>query len=283
MSDTKTKPITDPKRLRPFGQNVELCADIKGLTLEVVAKEANIPLSLLTSFLHGRGVLTPEVVERLASVFGLSKLQLIGTNGPLQTRTQIFKGLFDLEKEIEVPHEDFDRSLVRGGKSFQWPIGVRKGDDDDDAEEAAEESSDESETNTTAPEAEQSECSEPSTEPVDTPPAPLPLGVSAIDDTVTWRSATRALCDGRSFDLTDMRLRKLLGTRLLSARGSVILSEFGNRMQPKRSSSWLHNLKRGAIALSRSDLEQAVTICNVPLSSLLTGQGLEEAILKKRR
>ena len=208
----------------------------------------------------------------------MSRRQL-GTNGPLETRTEIFKGLFDLEKSIEVPHEDFDRSLVRGGKSFQWPIGVKKDDSDDESEESEEES----EVDTSAPEAEPSVSSEPATEPVDTSPAPLPVGLSAIDDTVTWRSDTRALCDGKSFDLTDMRLRKLLGIRLLSARGSVILSEFGERMRPKRSSSWLHNLKRGAIALTRNDLEQAVTICKVPLSSLLTGHGLEEAILKNRR
>lgn len=276
MSDTKTKPITDPKRLRPFGQNVELCADIKSLTLEVVAKEAKIPLSLLTSFLNGRGALTPDVVGRLASVFGLSKIQLIGTNGPLETRTAIFTKLFDPDRAVEVPHEDFDHSLVMGGKSFQWPVGVKKDDPEDESEE-------ESEVDTSAPEAEPSESSEPATEPIDASPAPLPVGVSAIDDTVTWRSDTRALCDGKSFDLTDMRLRKLLGIRLLSARQPVILTAFGELMVPKRSSSWLHNLKRGAIALTRNDLEQAATICNVPLSSLLTGHGLEEAIKQKRK
>ena len=279
MSDTKTKPITDPKRLRPFGQNVELCADIKGLTLEAVAKEAKVPSSLLTSFLNGRGALTPDVVGRLASVFGLSTLQLIGTNGPLETRTEIFKKIFNPEQPIEVPHEDFDRSLVRGGKSFQWPIGVKKDDSDDESEESEEES----EVDTSAPEAEPSVSSEPATEPVDAPPAPLPVRVSTIDDTVTWRSDTRALCDGKSFDLTDMRLRKLLGIRLLSACQPVILTAFGELMVPKRSSSWLHNLKRGAIALTRNDLEQAATICNVPLSSLLTGHGLEEAIKQKRK
>lgn len=276
MSDIKNKANIDSKRLLAFGKNVELCAHIQGLTLEAVAKGAKVPLSTIAAFLAGRGSLTPDVLERLASGFGLTKLQLIGTSGPIERRTQIFKELLNAETAIEVPHEDFDRSLVRSGRSFQWPIGTKKDNPDDEAEESEEEVDD-----TSAPEAEQPTASETAPEAVDVQSEPL--GVSAIDNTVTWASEFRALCDGRDFDLRDMRLRKLLGIRLLSARGSVTLSDFGNRMQPKRSSSWLHNLKRGAIALTRSDLEQAVTICNVPLSSLLTGQGLDEAILKNRR
>lgn len=290
MRDTKTKSTAAANQLLTLAQNVELCAKLKGLTLEAVAKKAKVPLSLLEAFKSRAGVLTPDTLEKLAFELGVTKLELLRT-GPLDTRTAIFTKLLDAERLIEVPHEDFDRSFVRGGKSFQWPVGVKKGDVDDEEAESEEESeasppapeTEETEDTQAAPEAEELESYGSATESIDAEPAQLPPEVSAIDDTVTWMTNTRAICNGQSFDLTDKRMRGLLGRRLHSARGSIILREFGERMRPKRSTSWLHNLKRGAIAITRSDLEQAVTICKVPLSCVLTGHGLEEAIWKNRR
>lgn len=268
MSNAKTKSTIDSKRLRAFGQNIELCAHIKGLTLEAVAKEAQIKLSLITSFLDGRGSLTPDVLERLALGFGLSSLELIGTNGPLERRTQIFKELLDADRPIEVPLEDFDHALMRGSQKLSPQVGVAKDDPDGGAEQASEQES----VDGSAPQAGASV--EPSSAGVIEDIEQL-TQQNPIDAAITWdRSGYRANYQGRTYNLKDYRVRKSVSQRLKEVKGRLTSTQLAAKI--KKHPSWLSNLTQGAGDLDRDHLERLAWHCRTSVVFLLTGKSLAE-------
>lgn len=286
MSDTKTKPTATSNQLRTLAQNVRLCADILVLTLETVAKEAKVPVSLLSSFEDGVGVLTPDMLERLASELRLTKLQLLRA-GPLETRRSIFEALLHPERPIEVPDDDLDRSLLRGSKRKETLLGVGKAHDDDDAEGEAAESSDESGPNPTAPEAEQSEPSEAPTEVLEASTAEAEIERAEaleeltrrqrFDVEIDWgRSSYCGNYKGRTYNLKDNRVRRSVSQRLKDIKGSRTSAQLAEVVE--KSSSWISNLYQGAGDLDRSHLELLATYCQTSVVFLLTGKNPGEEV-----
>lgn len=248
MNDTKTRAITDINRLRAFGQNVELCAEIKGRTLESVAKGAQISTSLLSSFSSGEGgVLTADILEGLSLEFGLTCLELLGTHGTVERKTAVFKELFGMLPSTKVEVHDYDHSLMRMGRSSDGQIGRRNGDP---IEEAAYDS----------------KATEPVAEETVSTVQPIELAIEWGEDGYS------AHCAGRFFEFKKSIIRRQVVQNIKVAKKSTLTAtELTARLQPPKKASWISNLNNGIGELNREIIEQVARMCGVSVTFLLTG------------
>jgi cobalamin biosynthesis Mg chelatase CobN len=109
--------ISDPIRVRTFGQNVLICAELVGVPLETLAKHTKIKLSMLTGFAEGKGVVTQEYLDALASELDMKGLHLLGTRGDQERRRSILSALlYETNSSMEPSTIGFERTV---GKRFQ--------------------------------------------------------------------------------------------------------------------------------------------------------------------
>ena len=267
MSDTKTRSITDINRLRGFGQNVELCAQIKGRTLQSVAKGAKVSTSLLSSFTNGEGgVLTADILEGLSLEFGLTCLELLGTHGTVERKTAVFKELFGMLPSSKVEVHDYDHSLMRQSRSIVGQIGRRHGDPSE-----ANEENEEAQAEPLAPEP-------PEEEPLAAEPEPEEplLTARLIEPGIEWgQDGYTVRCAGKLLELKNVRVRRLVAEHIkLAKRNKMSATELGSRLQPPKKPSWMSNLNNGVGELNQKILEQVASICRVSVTFLLTGKDL---------
>jgi hypothetical protein len=85
--------IDDPVRVRVFGQNVALCAELIHTPMASLARRTGIPVKTLTGFSDGKGVITKRHLTTLASEIGLKDLVLLSTCGDRELRRSVFQKL----------------------------------------------------------------------------------------------------------------------------------------------------------------------------------------------